>query len=199
MKSKIAFLAIIAMMVAIVVVMPSTAATIVGSAHDFSGSAWSGNEICAPCHIPHNASSEAALWARGSLPLSSQYTLWGDEDVLSKRSLTCLSCHDGTVALGITGETMEDLYPGANLGQDLTNDHPIGVAYNTSSSRWVTPTPGRSASSMNLGDLRIYLDDAGEEYRVECSSCHSVHGTDYPAMLRTTNYASGVCLSCHIR
>jgi hypothetical protein len=26
-----------------------------GSGHDFSAEAWSNNEICLPCHTPHNA------------------------------------------------------------------------------------------------------------------------------------------------
>jgi predicted CXXCH cytochrome family protein len=202
MKFKLALLAVAVLAIAIVVGVPAFAG-IQGSAHDFSSADWSGHEICSPCHIPHNASSEAALWARGSLADLGPYELWDNEDdVLGKRSLTCLSCHDGTLALeGVGGTTFMEGH--SNIGTDLTNDHPVGVAYTTSTAgtRWKVPTfSSPTSSSGSLGNVRIYLDAAGTAYRVECASCHNVHGSDYgAAMLRDTNYGSNLCLSCHIR
>src|SRR5690349_9884733 len=31
-----------------------------GSAHDFGNQTWSGNEICRPCHAPHNTTPTSA-------------------------------------------------------------------------------------------------------------------------------------------
>jgi predicted CXXCH cytochrome family protein len=184
MKSKLTLLAIIAAAVAIVAGVP-TYADIQGSPHDFSGESWSGHEICAPCHIPHNASSDAALWARGPLSELGPYQLFESDAVLGVRSLTCLSCHDGTLALD-GSDTGEKMTGDAVIGTDLTNDHPIGVAYTTatSSTRWQIPP---------ANGIRLY------DGKVECASCHNVHGTNYGALLRTDNWGSKVCLSCHIR
>jgi predicted CXXCH cytochrome family protein len=200
MKSRFTLFAVVALVVAIAAAVPSLA-SIQGSKHDFTGSAWSGNEICAPCHIPHNASGDAALWARGPLSELGPYTLWSSDDILGKRSLTCLSCHDGTLALGITSQKMGDLYPEADLGTDLTNDHPVGVAYTTSTAgtRWGVAVPNSSGTSARIGGTLSVYASADGAFRVECSSCHSVHGTDYPAMLRVSNYGSALCLTCHIR
>ncbi|RMF61705.1 MAG: cytochrome C, partial [Calditrichaeota bacterium] len=46
-------------------VYTSSLADIRNSHHDFSGAAWSGNEICKPCHTPHHANLEiqnSPLW-----------------------------------------------------------------------------------------------------------------------------------------
>lgn len=34
---------------------PVMGQTMVGQAHDFSGTGWAGGEICKPCHTPHGA------------------------------------------------------------------------------------------------------------------------------------------------
>ena len=203
MNSKLMLFGLLALAVVILAGLPSFAA-IVGSAHDFTSASWSGNEICAPCHVPHNASSEAALWAR-SLPDSSNFTLWGSGDILGKRSLTCLSCHDGTVAIGIHGEKMGDIAPFADLGEDLTNDHPVGVDYpiagRSSFNPAVESSRGTSAKVQGATPtLNVYKSEDGE-FRVECSSCHNVHGSGIPGadMLRMSNYGSALCLECHIR
>jgi predicted CXXCH cytochrome family protein len=200
MKSKFILLALIALAVAVAVGVPAFA-EIEGSAHDFSADAWSGFQICAPCHTPHNASGDAALWARSPLADQGPYTLWSSDDILGTESLTCLSCHDGTLALeGVGGSTF--MTGDALIGTDLLNDHPVGVAYSTSTSatRWQVPTANsRTTDIKDLGDLYIYLDDAGTDYRVECASCHDVHGSGIAALLRTSNAGSALCLSCHIR
>ena len=202
MKSKFTLLALFALAAAIVVGVPAFA-DILGTAHDFSDESWSNNEICSPCHTPHAASSDAALWARHALSSQGPYTLWPDSE-LGAESLTCLSCHDGTVAVGVngTGPLIGAIDDDLDIGTDLTNDHPVGVAYSTSTSgtRWVVPTPNsRTTSLQNLGDMLIYLDEAGTDYRVECASCHAVHGAGFDDFLRADNEGSAVCLSCHVR
>jgi hypothetical protein len=137
--------------------------------------AASESQVCVFCHTPHGATSadeggvgvRAPLWNR-KIPAGSTYTVYtsssldaaaiqGALDQPGGSSKLCLSCHDGTlaignvnvlngqgsstpgsVAVGMTGTgpggTMP---PGAgtttgftrNLGVDLNNDHPISVTY----------------------------------------------------------------------
>ncbi len=114
-------------------------------------------QICVFCHTPHaaNTSVSAPLWNKG-LP-STTYTTYStansstiDGQVLTVGSVSaaCLSCHDGTQAMdnlvnapgsgGYTAGGADRLYTWtgsnvvtgvANLGADLTNDHPIGIEY----------------------------------------------------------------------
>ena len=202
MKSKFTLLAIFALAVALVVGVPASA-DILNTAHDFSDESWSNNEICSPCHTPHNASSDAALWARADLSSQGPYTLWPDS-VLGTESLTCLSCHDGTIAVGVngTGPLIGAIDSDLDIGEDLTNDHPVGVEYPAFGfgTRWVEPTPNsRTTEVQDLGDMHIYLEDGGSAYRVECASCHAVHGEGFDDFLRASNDGSGVCLCCYIR
>lgn len=118
----------------------------------YSGTA----EICVFCHTPHGGDTTAAvpLWNR-TLALPSTYTTYaslgstsmeGAEAPVGSVSIACLSCHDGTQAMDsvlnqpgsgavVTGFaagvwTGADRPQGiADLAQDLSNDHPIGVQY----------------------------------------------------------------------
>ena len=55
--------------------VPAFGQTMVGQAHDFSGTGWADGEICKPCHTPHFADTEIGfLWAH---TMSTQtYTLY---------------------------------------------------------------------------------------------------------------------------
>ena len=117
------------------------AGTIVGSAHDFSGSGWSGGEICDACHTPHNSDTSvnlAPLWNHEITSLT--YTVYssatldatvGQPDGIS---LLCLSCHDGSVALDSFGGNVGTSFMIGDpaVGGDaesLTNDHPLSMTY----------------------------------------------------------------------
>ena len=109
---------------------------ITGSKHDFSAQAWSDNQICKPCHTPHNAdvSLTGRIWAHTMSTATYKYhggTASGFQDKstsqdgatatktqadLDNATRLCLSCHDGTVALdsfrgkngGPTGKSISD-------------------------------------------------------------------------------------------
>ena len=191
-------------------------ADIEGSAHDFSSEAWSGGEICKPCHTPHFADTEVGyLWAH---ELSTQvYTLYdgttsspGGMDELDQYSRMCLSCHDGTVALN-------DFHNGGgppvfipedrNIGRngDLSDDHPIGITaeYPISGSNGLhapTQTPSGFWGFGGGGFPEIPLFPFQGEQVVSCSSCHTPHavaGIDH--LLRKDNSGSDLCLTCHIK
>ena len=116
-------------------------------------------EICVFCHTPHasNTNVKAPLWNKptnaGSYTTyttATSSTIDGAVD-MNGISLACLSCHDGTQAmdavvnapgsglgsgrLGTDGQwtgtrQSNGLLTGvANLGQDLSNDHPVGIQY----------------------------------------------------------------------
>lgn len=126
-------------------------------------------QVCVFCHTPHNAAPTSStpgfnkpLWNRATNTGYTRYTSAsldatanGYIDQPGGSSLLCLSCHDGTVALGevrvlpkntgtpstntsITmdgGITTMPAGYGANtgytriIGKDLSNDHPISITY----------------------------------------------------------------------
>ena len=156
-------------------------------------------EACQPCHAPHNkiGGTPDVLWNH---KFGADRTSWGD--AVNEASLRCLSCHDGTVALdafgGRAGTSGTEMVNGADptyqpmLGTDLDNDHPVSVAYTTTSSStrfWpmYVSTSGTSASvgwavstASTSGDLRLtYTAPTGTgagTFSVECGTCHAVHG-----------------------
>ena len=122
--------------------------------------ASSETQICVFCHTPHNARDipAAPLWNRAinnqaytvytSNSLDAEDIRGGLIDQPAGSSKLCLSCHDGTLAIGavdvLEGQTnvsiaMNGTGPGGvmasgsgtvsgftrNLGVDLRNDHPI--------------------------------------------------------------------------
>ena len=130
-------------------------------------------------------------------------------------SLACLSCHDGTVAVGSLANVP---YPGVMtytstggqvsatgfivgthvVGTDLTNDHPISITYQDNLvSDLVTATA--------LVGVQLFPANATGG-KVQCASCHDVHnwgsGVGAPAgagapFLRVNNAGSALCKSCH--
>jgi predicted CXXCH cytochrome family protein len=192
-------------------------AQITNSAHDFSSYAWSGGEICKPCHTPHFAVPEMPrLWNHELT--NATYTLEGGgtmtaEDDFDKVSRMCMSCHDGTVALdSFGGQTGANFIPGsAKIGTDLADDHPVGSAaeYPPSPlpSWWngafrPTNAAGTSVTNgANTVSLKSWLNAGGAtRYVVGCTTCHNAHNRgNFPHMTSITNAASAMCLTCHIK
>ncbi len=203
-------------------------------------------EVCVFCHTPHGASRpgikiRAPIWNR-QLP-KDQFQMY--DQVWSKSfeatpndpgrptgySRLCLSCHDGTIALGsvlnksgsggLDGEyTME--YPtgqspagpfgsipvgeGATsqntraLGQDLRNDHPISMRFDTAllakDAEFVNPGPPihrpfTQSTPTPLSPLRRASGNNNNIYdSVQCTSCHNPHQVDFPKFLRANRLQS---------
>jgi len=127
------------------------------------GTTKSGSEsqICVFCHTPHgaNTTNVSPLWNRATS--NATYTAYSSESLDAKTiqsgwsgqplgsSKLCLSCHDGTIALGnvvnapgsglgsaisVAGATSTTMPAGSDgytrlIGSDLSNDHPISVTY----------------------------------------------------------------------
>ncbi len=157
-------------------------------------------ELCIFCHTPHSATQTRALWNR-ALPGTSYkiYTSSTLEATLNQptgASRLCLSCHDGTLALGSlrvpprSGPvTLPPLTGQASLGTDLSDDHPVSFVYD-------------SALALKQGELAdphllpkgIRLDDTGQ---LQCTACHDPHDDRYRKFLRMDDRSAGLCTTCH--
>jgi len=165
---------------------PALAAGITGSKHDLSNAGYGSTQICIFCHTPHKAAASGygPLWNHATSSATYQlYVLTNGHTVNQPgpASASCLSCHDGTVAIdSYGGATGTNLMTGdALIGTDLRDDHPIGIAYTVGSS-YKAPT------TMKLFNTRV-----------ECASCHDVHDNTFSPFLRMSNTGSALCLDCH--
>ena len=210
--------------------------TVAGSPHNFSGQAWNtynaatmqGGQICQPCHTPHNANmtvTDAPLWNHQfTTAVYQMYT--GFEFGTSTTtgyigygvtapdgtSKLCLSCHDGSIALGAyggqSGSTTMATFDGglANLGTDLRNDHPISFVYdsviaggvhdkNYIYSNYAAGGSGTYVTYVSSGKtVGSKLDANG---KVQCTSCHGPHSNSRGYQLGMDNRGSALCLACH--
>lgn len=187
-----------------------------GTAHDFSSETWAPaeNKMCAVCHATHQASTVpgAPLWSHESTAVAG-YTLYSSATFDSHGGTTitdpgassklCLSCHDGTVALenfgGVTtGTNMIDaayLIGGAS-GDNLSNDHPISFDYTTALATLDGGLHDPATTSSGLGST--IAADMLFSNKVQCASCHDVHNKyGVNKLLKMTNTASQLCLTCH--
>ncbi|HEY0825276.1 MAG TPA: cytochrome c3 family protein [Ramlibacter sp.] len=173
--------------------------------------ATSESQICVFCHTPHAAEnipdSPTPLWNRKLS--SATYATYGSSsidasiDELSKGpgglSRMCLSCHDGTMAIGnvnvLNGKADQAIAlggtgpggtmpPGAgattgftrNLGTDLTNDHPISFTYDaavaTRDGELRVPD-GTIVGTRVRGQPKPKLPL--EDGKMQCTTCHDPH------------------------
>lgn len=203
----------------------SARAQIVGSAHDFSGEGWSNNQICLPCHTPHNAIGveingydAGRLWNH-ALPDQGQVyrTNAGDlsrDEALDAYSILCMGCHDGTVALDSFGGRNGSVYINGHkvtpslrnsawVGTDLTDDHPVGASAIWPDSEPSYLNPRSSWENQTFGDsrmgrLRLMSVNGEEKSVVSCATCHEPHRRGgHDALLRIDNTSSQMCLACH--
>ena len=171
-----------------------------GTDHDFTTEAWNASgEKCLPCHIPHHAdtSIELPLWNH-AYPDGAAFTVWPGA-TLGPESLACLGCHDGQTALdSFSGQIGSTVMTGHNVvGSDLTDDHPVGVEYGTSTRRAPVGTiwGGQPAVVVGFGGLPLF----GPDNAVECSTCHTPHDNvpGREPFLRVSSDESLICVSCH--
>jgi len=171
------------------------------------------DQLCVFCHTPHGGTLDAPLWNRdlSSLQGASVFqhyasntlssTVGAASRAVNAESLTCLSCHDGSISVGdslvnasVNGTPSLvntdivlglDGGPGARTGAsralmdagdldptgDLRDDHPISFSYTLA---YGDPT--------NTGDLKLATEVEaagltlfGTGKNVECATCHDPH------------------------
>lgn len=182
----------------------------------------------------------------GSVTTTSTFTMYGASaantagttiastataSVPSNPSLACLSCHDGVSSIdsivnspgaGTIAEATPRLITAvggndnANIGIDLTNDHPISIVYggtgtgNTYSGGPASLRPKDANLETVTGSAWLGATTIQDLLRgadmVECGSCHDPHNGDASAagtratevnFLRVSNVGSKLCLGCH--
>ncbi len=155
---------------------PNLANKLTTSKHNmnrYTGAVITGNQVCLPCHTPHNANTSLDngefLWNHtvnfaqsyqlytGSTGHVTSYTSSSSGNpVLDTDSKLCLSCHDGLIAVdnygGAYAKQGTAVITGSkNLGTDLRNDHPIGIGYPGLSNDGLTFTGTRYFSPLETG------------------------------------------------
>ena len=155
-------------------------------------------QVCLFCHAPHDSSPAAPLWNRydGGMPYTpySSSTAFSSPGQPTGASKLCLSCHDGTIALGmVRSRASEILFPGTGkldsgasfLGTDLSDDHPVSFAFDQT----LATQQGQLADPALLtGPVR--LDAAGQ---LQCTSCHDPHDDQYGKFLVMDNRWAALC------
>jgi len=197
------------------------AGTIVGTAHDFSASGFSGGEICVVCHTPHHADTtvtEAPLWnhelTTQTFAMYTSPTLDAAQDAQpTGASKLCLSCHDGATAIDAFGGNVGTIFMGGSAAvganDDLTDDHPISITYDAALATIDQGLHDPTATTVTIGDggdktrTGLVSDLMLPSDKVQCSSCHDVHnnfvvpGTNGDPFLKVTKAGSAICLTCH--
>jgi predicted CXXCH cytochrome family protein len=162
------------------------------------------NRICEFCHIAHSADDkQGPLWARKRsaaiyIPYSSS-TAIAQPGQPTGTSVLCLSCHDGTIALGeiinrgaarSNAGGLGRMPPGKGLqGTDLSDDHPISFKYTGD----LALQSGELAMPGSFSE-ELKLDKNGE---LQCTTCHDPHDSPYEKLLVVTNLRSQLCIECH--
>jgi predicted CXXCH cytochrome family protein len=163
---------------------------------------------CSYCHAPHSGlASGRALWNQTlakqvySLYTSSTYQQTGAQPVLGADSSLCLSCHDGTVAVGqtiVSGKvtTTGSMYGTDVFGTNLQSSHPFSV---------VLPIKDAANLVESLASNGRTADPTGAVKliggNIECTSCHNPHvqAKDLVAQyfLAKDSSSGAMCLACH--
>lgn len=180
--------------------------SIVNSPHNlnnYPGVSIPGNQVCLPCHTPHNAllsGEENVLWNHAET--GETFVMYSTDPGVGQPegpSKMCLSCHDGVTAIdnyGGTGGTGIVITGSAALGTDLSNDHPIGIEYPMDRPAEYNLPPFDPGINNGPG---VHLVEISATERVECTSCHNVHNNGLGRFLQVPIQESYLCLQCHIK
>jgi len=157
--------------------------------------------LCVFCHTPHRASPQGPLWNRelsgATYQIYTSSTMQAQVKQPTGSSRLCLSCHDGTLALGTVrnpdagSSSLTGFLTGkSNLGTNLSADHPISFVYDAA----LASSRGELAHPTTLvGAVKI---DKNQE--MQCTSCHDPHEDKRPKFIRTETRYGALCLNCHL-
>ena len=176
-----------------------------------SGSAVTtqGSLGCTFCHAPHSGiGGNSPLWnqklstATYSPYNSSTYHEKGNpQPTLGVSSSLCLSCHDGTVAVGQSAAygkipTQGQMVDLDSFGSNLRGSHPFSLVLPIKdASDLVASLAGQGKTADPTGAVKLVNGN------IECTSCHDPHvqGKDRVAQqfLVRNSSAGQMCLACH--
>ena len=159
------------------------------------------DEICIFCHTAHNTNPLKPLWNRNdpgaNYTIYTSSTLRATPGQPSGSSILCLSCHDGTIALGEVlsrgtlisfASTVYMPVGPSNLTTNLQNDHPISFAYDVA---LATANPELKSPLTLPSTIKL------ENNQLQCTSCHDPHIDKYTKFLVATSQNSALCITCH--
>ncbi len=196
--------------------MAGESVSVVNTSHNLSTSgrgnirSTTETRVCIFCHSSHNSSSEGPLWSHetsktGQFRTYARASLEATAEQPTGATKLCLSCHDGTIAVGaikglrnpisMKGVGSRGEIPDGrrtNIGMDLSGTHPVSIKYSQAS----------ALASSHLrwppADVENRVGPDAEGY-VQCTSCHDPHNdsrsTKYPFWQKDTFDA--VCETCH--
>jgi predicted CXXCH cytochrome family protein len=190
-------------------------------AHDMSpasGSTITGNlgSSCLYCHAPHSGIEGTPgvegtpLWSQ-KLSSVQSYQVYSSSTMVNKtkaspplgsNSTLCLSCHDGTVALGTLTPYGQASMTGslsgtaADLGTNLQATHPFSFVtpLQPASDLWPSLSASPPSTQDTTGAVQLIKGN------VECGSCHNPHVQNIDPsgdFLVIDNSESALCLACH--
>lgn len=194
------------------------------TAHNLSASssntvrAASETQICVYCHTPHSGQTDAPLWNRrySSQPYTpyNSPSLQASPGVPTGYSKLCLSCHDGSIAIGdvmrppagtsgviaMLGTAADGTMPPGRtlIGSDLRSDHPVSFEFTAA----LRVDDGELADPSTLNGVRLFGGGpSGTLISVQCTSCHDPHTDQQPKFLRKVlrGRIDNLCLSCHTK
>lgn len=164
---------------------------------------------CLYCHVPHSgvANPNGALWSQ---QLSSQtYSTYASstlhntslQPMLGGDSSLCLSCHDGTVAVGQTQpfgqiQMTGNMYPADKFGTNLQGSHPFSLKLPLVDAADLVQSLTTSHTTADpTGAVKLINND------VECTSCHTPHAQAVDMISKNflvRDSSSGqLCTACH--
>jgi predicted CXXCH cytochrome family protein len=163
-------------------------------------------DACAYCHAPHSGLN-TGLWNQ-KLTTQSYTTYTSNTEknptvqpALGGVSNQCLSCHDGTVAVGATvafGQvtTRGSMYSSDVFGSNMQSSHPFSLALPLKDSIDLVASLATNGSTADpTGAVKLINGN------IECTSCHNPHvQAKDPVSLNflVKDSSSGqLCLACH--
>ncbi len=163
------------------------------------------SDVCIFCHTAHRTTGQTPLWSQ-SMSSVTNYIIYSSPTVKATvgqpdgSSRLCLSCHDGTVALGMVSSRAAPIaiqsgvttlpHGPSNLGTDLSGDHPISFVYDQAlvNLNNQLKDPATLDSKLKLDALK----------KVQCATCHNAHDDQFGSFLVMDNTGSALCVGCHL-
>jgi len=159
-------------------------------------------EVCVFCHNSHGTAASKGVWNHSSS--GGAYKVYASTSLKAKpgqptgSSKLCLSCHDGTIAVGnVLSKSQIQMAGGVSaipqgkdrLGTDLSGDHPISFPYDDA-----LATQQPTLKSPRLLPKNVPLDANRE---LQCTTCHDAHDNKIGKFLVMDNSHSQLCNTCH--
>ena len=204
--------------------LPDQRGGVASTVHNLSASgpgeirALGETQVCKFCHVPHTPVVKEPLWGHALSEVTEYQTSklrrGTDGGTPAPQpdgvSRLCLSCHDGTIALGDLGRSRKPirttgaahLRPGRRgyLGTDLSGAHPISFVMGDVDADPIEPSDVRLRTVSEVQtDPDVRLDENG---KIQCTTCHDPHSDNYFKDGEVPRFwvkptITEVCVVCH--